>query len=160
MALFWSPEADWRPKGHPKHPKHHFHRFGLPLWSPQGSFLSILGSHFGSPRAKAPPRTTTYQLWVPILSRLGPHTKRYVEKLPRICHEPAKNLPRPCQNTNRRQQHAEHSPPTTKAYQARITGAAVCTPHGVFNNKNTLKNHTENRTRKKHPQRRPFMLNY
>ena len=78
------------------------------IFAPQASVLSVFGSHFRPARAQAPPRT-------------------------------AKNRQEPAETQNPQRHTAPNfadrrtAPPATKR-RARIRGAAVCTPHGVFNN--------------------------
>ena len=73
---------------------------------------------------------------------------RNAENLPRTFHEPAKNLPGTSaeiqtQVTTRANGNLLSFRITTPAgtkRQAKIRGAAVCTPHGVFNSLTIIKN--------------------
>ena len=78
-----------------------------------------------------PPSLRFIDFWLPFLTSKGPSTAKNSQEPPRTCQEPAET-----QNTQRHTAPNfadRRTAPTATKRRARIRGAAVCTPHGVFN---------------------------
>ena len=129
-------ETKMEPKWDPKTPMSlHFYTPGA-AWCPPGAPEASRNTQdlifIDSGSIFAPPSLRFIDFWLPFSTSKGPSTAKNSQEPPRTCQEPAETQ-NPQRHTAPKFADRRTAPTATKR-RARIRGAAVGTPHGVFNN--------------------------